>query len=76
MAFWKKLPTRHVDTGMGFERFVVMQGELQSNYDTDVFQPLIQVIAKKQARLGAEEKADIAMRVIADHLRYYFFLYC
>ncbi len=66
----EKLPNTHVDTGMGFERLcMVMQG-VQSNYDTDVFQPLIQVIAKKAGKTyGAEEKADIAMRVIADHLR-------
>ena len=61
----EKLPNTHVDTGMGFERLcMVMQG-VQSNYDTDVFQPLIQVIAKKAGKTyGAEEKADIAMRVI------------
>ena len=66
----EKLPNTHVDTGMGFERLcMVMQG-VQSNYDTDVFQPLIQVIAKKAGKTyGAEEKADIAMRVMADHLR-------
>ena len=66
----EKLPNTHVDTGLGFERLcMVMQG-VQSNYDTDVFQPLIQVIAKKAGKTyGAEEKADIAMRVIADHLR-------
>ncbi|MCB9169625.1 MAG: alanine--tRNA ligase [Flavobacteriales bacterium] len=64
------LPERHVDTGMGFERLcMVLQGK-RSNYDTDVFQPLIQLIAKQCGRTyGKEEKADIAMRVIADHLR-------
>ncbi len=64
------LPAQHVDTGMGFERLcMVLQGK-RSNYDTDVFQPLIQAIAKQCGRnYGAEEKADIAMRVIADHLR-------
>lgn len=64
------LPARHVDTGMGFERLcMVLQGK-QSNYDTDVFQPLIQALAKLCGkRYGAEEKGDIAMRVIADHLR-------
>ena len=66
----EKLPNTHVDTGMGFERLcMVLQGE-QSNYDTDVFQPLIQGIAKKAGKnYGADEKADIAMRVMADHLR-------
>ena len=64
------LPAQHVDTGMGFERLcMVLQGK-RSNYDTDVFQPLIQAIAKRCGKVyGKEEKADIAMRVIADHLR-------
>jgi alanyl-tRNA synthetase len=64
------LPAQHVDTGMGFERLcMVLQGK-RSNYDTDVFQPLIQALAKQCGKpYGAEEKADIAMRVIADHLR-------
>ena len=65
-----ELPARHVDTGMGFERLcMVMQG-VKSNYDTDVFQPIIQVIAQKAGiAYGKDLKADIAMRVIADHLR-------
>jgi alanyl-tRNA synthetase len=64
------LPAKHVDTGMGFERLcMVVQGK-QSNYDTDVFQPIIQEIARLSGKKYAEnEKADIAMRVIADHLR-------
>ncbi|MBP8878705.1 MAG: alanine--tRNA ligase, partial [Flavobacteriales bacterium] len=64
------LPAQHVDTGMGFERLcMVLQGK-QSNYDTDVFQPLIQALAKQCGKeYGNEEKADIVMRVIADHLR-------
>ena len=64
------LPARHVDTGMGFERLcMVLQGK-QSNYDTDVFQPLIQALAKTcNIKYGAAEKSDIALRVIADHLR-------
>ncbi len=64
------LKAKHIDTGMGFERLcMVMQGN-KSNYDTDVFQPLIQEIAKKAGkRYGENEEADIAMRVIADHLR-------
>ncbi len=65
-----QLPARHVDTGMGFERLcMVLQGK-QSNYDTDVFQPLIQQISSQCGiPYGKEEKTDIAMRVIADHLR-------
>ena len=64
------LPAKHVDTGMGFERLcMVMQGK-QSNYDTDVFQPIIQEIARKaELSYGSDEKADVAMRVCADHLR-------
>lgn len=64
------LPAQHVDTGMGFERLVrVLQGK-SSNYDTDVFQPLIQFIAAKAGiKYGADEKTDIAMRVMADHIR-------
>ena len=65
-----ELPAKHVDTGMGFERLVrVLQGKT-SNYDTDVFQPLIQEIAKMSGiEYGKAEKTDVAMRVIADHLR-------
>ena len=64
------LKAKHIDTGMGFERLcMVMQGK-RSNYDTDVFQPLIQEIASKCGkRYGDNEQADIAMRVCADHLR-------
>jgi alanyl-tRNA synthetase len=64
------LPNKHVDTGMGFERLcMVLQGK-QSNYDTDVFQPLIQAIAKACGqKYGENEQSDIAMRVISDHLR-------
>ncbi len=64
------LKARHIDTGMGFERLcMVMQGK-RSNYDTDVFQPLIQKIADMAGTAyGQSERADIAMRVIADHLR-------
>ena len=64
------LKAKHIDTGMGFERLcMVMQGK-KSNYDTDVFQPLIQEIARMAGRTyGESEEADVAMRVIADHLR-------
>ena len=64
------LKAKHIDTGMGFERLcMVMQGK-RSNYDTDVFQPLIQEIARKAGKVyGQEEEADVAMRVCADHLR-------
>ena len=64
------LAAKHIDTGMGFERLcMVMQGK-RSNYDTDVFQPLIQEIAHKCSKVyGQNEEADVAMRVCADHLR-------
>ena len=64
------LPAKHVDTGMGFERLVrCIQGKT-SNYDTDVFQPLISYIAEKSGiKYGTDEKTDIAMRVISDHIR-------
>jgi len=66
----EELPAKHVDTGMGFERLcMVIQGK-QSNYDTDVFQTVITEIGYLAGkRYGTDEKADIAMRVIADHLR-------
>ena len=64
------LPAKHVDTGMGFERLVrVMQGK-KSNYDTDVFTPIINEISQLSGiKYGENEKSDIAMRVVADHLR-------
>ncbi|MCC5915302.1 MAG: alanine--tRNA ligase [Balneolaceae bacterium] len=66
----EKLPAQHVDTGMGFERIcAVLQGKT-SNYDTDVFQPVIRSIAKMAGvKYGDDEEKDIAMRVIADHIR-------
>jgi len=66
----QSLPARHVDTGMGFERLVRVLQEKTSNYDTDVFQPMIQFIAEKAGiPYGTNEKTDIAMRVMADHIR-------
>lgn len=64
------LPKKVIDTGMGFERLcMTLQGKT-SNYDTDVFQPIIQEIGKIAGlRYGDNEKVDIAMRVIADHVR-------
>ncbi|MFP4557170.1 MAG: alanine--tRNA ligase [Bacteroidales bacterium] len=64
------LPAKHVDTGMGFERLcMAMQGK-QSNYDTDVFQPLIKELGSIcKIEYGKNELQDIAMRVVADHLR-------
>lgn len=65
-----KLPARHVDTGMGFERLTMALQGKKSNYDTDIFQPLIQEIARQaKATYGENNQKDVAMRVIADHLR-------
>ena len=75
----QSLPAKHVDTGMGFERLVRVLQEKSSNYDTDVFQPLINYISEKSGikyvgkvlpsgeDLGGP--TDIAMRVMADHIR-------
>lgn len=64
------LPAKVIDTGMGFERLcMAVQGKL-SNYDTDVFQPLITKISEiTENKYGEDDKKDIAMRVIADHVR-------
>ena len=66
----EELPAKVIDTGMGFERLcMAIQGKT-SNYDTDVFQPIIEEIGKlSQIKYGNSEKTDIAMRVIADHIR-------
>jgi alanyl-tRNA synthetase len=64
------LPAKHVDTGMGFERLAMVVQKKTSNYDTDVFQPIIQFIAKEsKKKYGDSEPTDIAMRVLADHIR-------
>ena len=66
----EELPAKHVDTGMGFERLCMVLQKKQSNYDTDVFQPVITEIGYLAGkRYGENEKSDIAMRVIADHIR-------
>ena len=64
------LPAKVIDTGMGFERLVrTLQGKT-SNYDTDIFQPLLSAIGQmSNTQYGKNEKTDIAMRVIADHVR-------
>jgi alanyl-tRNA synthetase len=73
----RPLPNKHVDTGMGFERLVRVLQEKSSNYDSDVFQPMIQFIAEKSgkkynssAKPGDTDWNDaVAMRVLADHIR-------
>src|SRR5690606_24310617 len=66
----ESLPARHEDTGMGLERMVrTIQGQT-TNYDTEVIQQIIQFIAGKAGVVyGADEKTDIAMRVLSDHIR-------
>jgi len=66
----EKLPMHVIDTGMGFERLVrALQGK-HSNYDTDIFQPIIKEISRLSGlEYGKDEKTDVAMRVVADHLR-------
>ena len=65
-----KLPQQHVDTGMGFERLCLVMQNTYSNYDTDLFQPLIQKISTMAGKAyGEDHMRDVSMRVIADHLR-------
>ena len=65
-----ELPAKHVDTGMGFERLCMALQGVTSNYDTDIFRHIIAEIEKlSQIKYSANEKTDIAMRVVADHLR-------
>ena len=66
----KLLPKYHVDTGMGFERLAMIMQGVSSNYDTDIFQPIIRQIAiKSKINYGEKLQQDIAMRVVADHIR-------
>jgi alanyl-tRNA synthetase len=70
LTLLKPLPNKNVDTGMGFERLCRAINLVSSNYDTDVFTPLINFIAElSNLKYGVNEKTDIAMRVIADHIR-------
>ena len=66
----ENLPNKHIDTGMGFERLCMVLQGVQSNYDTDVFTPIIREIETiTNAEYGKSKEADVAIRVIADHLR-------
>ena len=70
----EKLPAKHVDTGMGFERLCMVLQEKTSNYDTDVFTPLIREIETlTQSTYAKYETTDRAIRVIADHVRTVYF---
>ncbi|MFV0530477.1 MAG: alanine--tRNA ligase [Flavobacteriales bacterium] len=66
----EKLPQKHIDTGMGFERLCMTVQKKESNYDTDVFMPIINKIEEISGKIyGEKEEDDIAIRVVADHLR-------
>ena len=66
----ENLPNKHIDTGMGFERLCMVLQGVQSNYDTDVFTPIIKEIETiTDTKYGTNEKQDIATRVISDHVR-------
>lgn len=66
----ENLPNKHIDTGMGFERLCMVLQGVKSNYDTDVFTPLIREIeAITNKDYGKDEEVDVAIRVIADHVR-------
>ncbi|NVJ46947.1 MAG: alanine--tRNA ligase, partial [Cytophagia bacterium] len=66
----ENLPAKHIDTGMGFERLAMALQGKKSNYDTDVFTPLIDKIAGEAGvKYGVKEETDIAIRVIVDHIR-------
>jgi len=64
------LPSKHIDTGMGFERFCMVLQGVQSNYDTDVFTPIIREIETiTHKKYGNDNEVDVAVRVISDHVR-------
>lgn len=64
------LPKRHIDTGLGLERLVMVMQHKRSNYDTDIFMPLIEAIEHfTQKTYKQDLQTDVAMRVIADHIR-------
>jgi alanyl-tRNA synthetase len=66
----EELPDKHIDTGMGFERLCMVLQNVQSNYDTDIFKPIISEIGSiTNTQYGANKEQDIATRVISDHVR-------
>jgi len=66
----ENLPNKHIDTGMGFERLCMVLQDVKSNYDTDVFTPIIREIETiTNSEYGKDEETDVAIRVISDHVR-------
>ncbi|WP_191858026.1 alanine--tRNA ligase [Hanstruepera ponticola] len=66
----ENLPNKHIDTGMGFERLCMVLQNVKSNYDTDVFTPIIREIETISGKdYGVSNKVDVAIRVISDHVR-------
>ncbi|MBP7478556.1 MAG: alanine--tRNA ligase [Chitinophagales bacterium] len=70
----EELPAKHIDTGMGFERITMVLQKKSASYDTDIFMPMINFISefsgiKYSAKFDLEAKSDMAMRVLADHIR-------
>ena len=66
----EELPNKHIDTGMGFERLCMVLQDVKSNYDTDIFTPIIREIETiTEVKYGENLKQDIAIRVISDHVR-------
>ena len=70
----EELPAKHIDTGMGFERITMVLQKKSASYDTDIFMPMINFISefsgiKYSAKFDPEAKSDMAMRVLADHIR-------
>src|SRR6185437_1981845 len=64
------LPAPSIDTGLGLERMTAVMQNVQSNYDTDLFQPLLKAVGVLSGhKYGADDAADISMRVVADHMR-------
>ena len=73
----ENLPNKHIDTGMGFERLCMVLQDVKSNYDTDVFAPLIdQLESISSFKYGQNKEIDVAFRVIVDHLRAVVFSIC
>ena len=73
----ENLPSKHIDTGMGFERLCMVLQNVKSNYDTDVFTPLIKKLESvSNSKYGSSSDIDIAFRVIVDHLRAVVFSIC